>query len=135
MSQHEGGDVQLRIFGDEFYARYETLSGYSVVYDIDIGQYCYAVLAGGHLISSGIPNHKTPPSGIRKHLQEDNLVRALKFDQAYSTMRPNETPTEGSVTRTLGRDNGLLTGRKLHQGDINGLTILVNFKDVKNQHQ
>ena len=129
--QHEGGDIQLRIFGDEFYARYETLSGYSVVYDVDKGQYCYAILAGGHLVSSGIPSSKSPPAGIHKHLQEDGVIRALKFDENYSIIRPREITNNGSATRTLGRDSGLLTGRKLHEGDIKGLTILVNFKDVK----
>ncbi len=42
--QHAGGDVQLNIFGDEFYARYETLDGYTVVFDKDHGCYCYALL-------------------------------------------------------------------------------------------
>lgn len=34
-SQEEGEDVRLVVFGDDKYARYETLDGYSVVYDAD----------------------------------------------------------------------------------------------------
>ena len=48
--QRTGGDVQLRIFGDEFYARYESLEGYTVVYDEDCGCYCYSILAVGRFV-------------------------------------------------------------------------------------
>jgi hypothetical protein len=43
-SQENGPDVKLVVFGDEFYARYETIDGYTVVYDIDLKQYCYSIL-------------------------------------------------------------------------------------------
>ncbi len=42
--QENGSDVELVVFGDEFYARYETKDGYTVVYDPDRGLYCYALL-------------------------------------------------------------------------------------------
>lgn len=59
--QKQGGDVQLRVYGDEFYARYETMDGYTVVYDTDKETYCYAALAKGYLISSGAPLYKPVP--------------------------------------------------------------------------
>jgi len=131
-SQQKEAGVSLRVFGDEFYARYESLEGYTVLYDVDIGKYCYALLIRGHLVSSGIPNNQDPPVEVTKHLQEDSLVRALNFDQEYSRIRPTETRDDDDETaRVLGRDSGLLTGRKLHQGHVKGLTILVNFNDIK----
>ena len=36
--QRTGGDIPLHIYGDEFYARYETVDGYTVVYDSDLGR-------------------------------------------------------------------------------------------------
>ncbi len=67
--QHTGSDVQLRIFGDEFYARYETNDGHTVVFDKDYGCYCYALLASGRFVSSGIPIGKPLPDVLRKHLK------------------------------------------------------------------
>jgi M6 family metalloprotease-like protein len=128
--QHVGGDIELRIFGDEFYARHETLSGYTVVYDKTLGRYCYATLAGGHFVSSGVPVNKPIPAGLRKHLKEEPQVRNDKFDQRYEQLRPAEGITGSSATRTLGPENGLLSGRTLHKGRVRGLTILVDFKDV-----
>jgi hypothetical protein len=48
--QKNGSDVQLRVYGDEFYARYESIDGHTVVYDTDKDQYCFATLANGVLI-------------------------------------------------------------------------------------
>ena len=128
--QRTGGDVQLRIFGDEFYARYESLDGYTVVYDEDCGCYCYAILASGRLVSSGVPVPKPRPAGLLKHLKEDPLVRNEKFEQNYNHFRPREVDPDSSRTRVLGPDEGLLTGRKLHRGTVRGLTIIVDFDDI-----
>ena len=66
--QEKGPEVELVVNGDEFYARYETTDGYSVVYDMDLGLYCYAALANGAFVSTGTPIGKTPPVGLRRHL-------------------------------------------------------------------
>ena len=128
--QHTGGDVQLKIFGDEFYARYETLDGYTVLYDKDYRGYCYALLAAGRFVSSGVPIGKPRPAGLRKHLKEEPNVRNEKFEQNYNLIRPREDDPDTSATRTLGPDGGLLSGRKLHKGPVKGLTIIVDFDDV-----
>ncbi len=128
--QHTGDDVQLNIFGDEFYARYETLDGYTVVFDKDHGCYCYALLASGRFVSSGAPIGKPLPDGLRKHLKEESAVYNEKFELNYNRLRPRETDPDLSATRTIGPDDGLLSGRKLHQGTVRGLTIIVDFDDV-----
>ncbi|MDD1735983.1 MAG: metalloprotease, partial [Methanothrix sp.] len=53
-SQEKGPDVELKVFGDEFYSRYESLDGYSMVYDADLGLFCYAYLIKGEFVSSGV---------------------------------------------------------------------------------
>ncbi len=126
-----GESLQLRIFGDEFYARRETLDGYTVLYDTGQRCYCYATLAVGRFVSSGIPVHKPVPPDLRKHLKEDPEVRNEKFGLRYARLRPPEDGTETTMMRTLGPDGGLLNGRKLHRGPILGLTVIVDFDDIR----
>ena len=77
-SQENGPDVELVVFGDEFYARYETKNGYTVVYDTSLGQYCYVILRNGRFASSGVPISRRRPLGIRRHLKESESVRNEK---------------------------------------------------------
>ena len=65
--QEAGPDVQLMVWGDEFYARRETISGYTVVYDRELGLYCYAQLAQGWFVTTRVPITKPPPPGIPPH--------------------------------------------------------------------
>lgn len=129
--QGDAEALQLRFFGDEFYARQETLDGYTVVYDSEQRRYCYALLAAGHFVSSGVPVGKPPPRGLAKHRKEDPAVRNAKFGQRYARLRPEEA--EVVNIRTLGPDGGLLGGRKLHRDEVLGLTVLVDFDDVQSR--
>lgn len=127
--QSDGPPIQLRVFGDEFYARYETLDGYTVVYDTQREKYCYAILVKGHLVSSGAPTDKPVPMGLLRHLQEDKEIRNRKFNQKYGMMRPPTEPVPG-ISATLGTNNGLLPGKQLsREPRVVGLTILINFKN------
>lgn len=129
--QSIGNSLQLRIFGDEFYARRETLNGYTVIYDNQQKQYCYATLTVGRFVSSGIPVYKPAPVNLRKHLKETPDVRNEKFSMRHSCLRNHQHENESSQMRTLGTEQGLLTGRKLHKGNIKGLTVLVEFDDIR----
>ena len=129
--EQENGDlVRLVVNGDEFYARHETEEGYTVVYDSDLGQFCYAILLEGMFASSGVSMSQEPPSGIRRHLKEASSVRNAKFEQRYAQLRPAETELNPHIFRTLGRNEGLLTGRRVSEGNVKGLTVLVEFADV-----
>jgi len=129
--QSIGDALQLRIFGDEFYARKETLGGYTVIYDTEQRRYCYATLAVGRFVSTGIPLYKPAPQNLRRHLKEDPEVRNEKFGLRYARVRPPEEDAETALMRTLGPDEGLLNGRKLHEGQIQGLTVIVDFDDIR----
>jgi hypothetical protein len=83
-SQEKGPDVQLRVFGDEFYARYETANGYTVIYDPDIGRFVYALLDEGRFVSSSIGLDQEPPAGVAPHLEEADLVRSKKAENRFS---------------------------------------------------
>lgn len=133
--QSIGDPVALRIFGDEFYARYETEDGFTAVYDATRRCYCFATLADGRFVSTGVPLHKCVPNGLRRHIKEDRSVRNEKFERRYNSLRPREADPAFAVNRTLGPDDGLLEGRKLTEGDVLGLTIIVDFDDVKTNIQ
>ena len=133
LEQENGSPVSLVVTGDEFYARCETLGGFTVVYDNRLGLYCYASLIQGRFNSSEIPIHKRPPIGTRRHLQESTDVRATKFEERFRNFYPTErvVPGASSVNYTSGPNNGLLAGRRVSEGDVLGLTILVEFQDVR----
>lgn len=130
--QENGPDIRLVVVGDEFYARYETLDGYTVVYDIDRGLFCYATLRDGRFVSTGVPTTSPPPEGVRRHLQESEEVRHEQYEAKRRLMRPpDEARVFADTFRTLGPNEGLLTGRRVNRGTVRGLTILVEFQDER----
>ncbi|MCX6680578.1 MAG: M6 family metalloprotease domain-containing protein [Methanothrix sp.] len=130
--QEKGPEVQLRVYGDEFYSRYENTDGYSVVYDQDHGLYCYAFLILGEFVSSGVDLSLSPPDGVRRHFKESEEVRNRKFEARYAKMNPPASAFKPSLNlRTFGAEKGLLEGRRVSEGEIKGLTVLVAFTDVK----
>ena len=131
--QGQGKEVRLRVTGDEFYARYETLDGYAALSDRDKDQFCYAILHQGALISSGVPVTEPPPVGIPRHLRDSEAVRRQRFaarrvtpERAMRALRASS-----GAALTLGPSQGLLEGRRLTTGTVRGLTILVEFQDVR----
>lgn len=129
--QENGPDVRLVVMGDEHYAHYETIDGYTVVYDADLGLFCYALLINGRFVSSSTPISAAPPAGLRRHLEEAEIVRQEKFNLRHSSRLPPVSPHRPADTfRTLGPNNGLLTGRRVSTGRVRGLTVIVEFQDV-----
>jgi M6 family metalloprotease-like protein len=125
--QRNGPQIRLTVFGDEFYSYQENDNGYSVIYDPEIGLYTYARLLGGMLTSTGVPLHQDPPSGVKRHLRESQEVIASRFEERFAR---NYASRDGAM-RVLGRNMGLLDGRKVNQGKVLGLTIIVQFSDIK----
>ncbi len=131
--QENGPDLELVVYGDEFYARYETKDGYTVVYDIDEGQYCFAILLDGRFASSGASTAKPPPVGIKKHLKESEEVRNEKFEARFEKMSLPPPIGPPHHVRTIGANEGLLNGRRVSEGPVRGLTILVDFDDLASE--
>ena len=128
--QENGPEVQLRVFGDEHYARYETEDGYTAVYDKSLGLWCYPALPSNRLVSTGVPITHPPPVGIVRHLQESAATKRARIEERELTRRPPGMASVDEIVRTFGPNQGLLSGRQLSIGTVRGLTILVNFKDV-----
>jgi M6 family metalloprotease-like protein len=131
-SQEKGPEVNLRVYGDEFYARYEDLDGYTVVYDQDLGLYSYALLIQGEFVSSGLDISQAPPPAARRHFKEAEEVRNRKFGNRFAKMNPPAVSYKPYLNfRTFGPEKGLMEGRRVSEGEINGLTVLVQFQDLK----
>ena len=82
--QEKGSEVKLRVFGDEFYARYETEEGYTAIYDDDLGLFTYARLKDGRFLSSGLDLSRSPPPDLEKHLEESDEVRLDKAAKRFT---------------------------------------------------
>ncbi len=120
-----GSHVQLRVWGDEFYAVGETLDGYTVVRDDTSGLLCYAELSadGRSLVSTGVPaTEPQPPARLPKHVRvaqdaarEQALAARADFDR-----RANEGPLAPPKLRVT---RGPTTGA------VEGIILLVDFSD------
>lgn len=128
--QENGPEIRLRVFGDEHYARYESIDGYTAIYDEANGRYCYASLAGNRFVSTGVPIDYPPPAGVMRHLQESAAVKRAKSEERQLLHRPPQAGAFERIVRTFGPNQGLLDGRQLSIGRVRGLTILVNFQDI-----
>ncbi|GAA4712273.1 M6 family metalloprotease domain-containing protein [Phytohabitans rumicis] len=127
--QEAGPSVQLVVWGDEFYARRETTSGYTVVYDRGLGLYCYAQLVLGRFTSTRVPIAKPPPPRVPPHLSEWELVRRDRAAVRSRALLQPAVVADSDVQLTFGSAGGLLPGRRVSRGRIRGLTVLVAFPD------
>jgi len=80
-SQENGSDIELVVFGDEWYAWYETPAGYPVIYDEQKGLFCHAIVVEGRFLSTGVPATEAPPAGAQQHARESQAVRRAKIRQ------------------------------------------------------
>lgn len=129
--QDQGPDVKLVAFGDEHYHRLETQSGFSAVFDRDICRYCYARVMAGAFVSTGVTVDRVAPADVRRHLREAREVRKRTAEVRRKSRLPAPTVEATTTMRTFGPNRGLLEGRRLSVGEVTGLTILVNFQDIK----
>src|SRR5678815_721280 len=101
LGQKNGPEISLKVFGDEHYARYETLDGYTAVYDDDAGIFCYARLAAGVFRSTGVAVTSPPPAGLARHLKESAVASQAKTE-ARKTRRSAiaNSPDNENIVRT-----------------------------------
>jgi hypothetical protein len=95
--QRDGSEVQLVVFGDEFYARYETLDGHSAVYDDARGAFCYARLVDGAFVSTGVAVTGPPPPEAVQRGAESETVRRAKSAAAHAEKFPSQRSNEGGA--------------------------------------
>jgi hypothetical protein len=90
--QENGPELSLVVHGDESYARYETPSGYTVIYDPELGLYTYALTDDqGKFVSSKTPTNEEPPANLPLHLKESFPVRSAKAEAQIKKRSPTDT--------------------------------------------
>jgi M6 family metalloprotease-like protein len=134
-TQGDGTSLRLVTFGDERYGRYETVDGYTVLYDEDVQAFSYAYQApDGALLPTGVRADAEPPPDVPRHVHEALDRRNAWVRGRTELMLPQPTPgtppADTEAMLTFGPDGGLLRGRKLDSGNVRGLTILVRFPDL-----
>ena len=64
LPQEKGGDITLVVEGDEFYSIHETLDGFTVLYNFQEGQFCYATMIGNELVATEYPASGPTSGGL-----------------------------------------------------------------------
>lgn len=128
LKQPDGSLVAVRVYGDEFYHEVESIDGYILIRDEKTKEICYALLSsdGNEYKSSGVkyeggkvpltislrtkPHTRIAADAINKRIREKKL--RLGFN-------PDGSSSSGLRSVTVLPDT------------VYGITVLVNFKDVK----
>ena len=143
--QPDGSSFQVRLSGDEFFAYEETLDGQVIIFDESTRYYCYAKISNNQLISTGLPvitnlesfteqESKLKLLNIPLHVRLSDKQFVETLQQRRSEMRVDakgrtlfpETNLEFKSTREP--HNTSLQTHEIN-GEITGLTILVDFDD------
>ncbi len=145
-TQPDGTVLDLRVFGDEYYARTETAEGFTVVYNREDNSYHYADIAadGSALVPTGnrVEIDVKPPTPAHlelagKRIAEISRTRRAETDgvrtrlwrervQAVRAIHRAESggiPLVGPVARFAKIKAAPVTG------NLHGLTILAQFPD------
>ena len=126
--QPDGSYVSVKIYGDEYYCRGESMDGYTLVRDPESGWICYATLSddGSELVSTGIHYtgddaaealKKSVPS-LPKHLDLEESIRMKIVHENFRKLNLEQAGGESKAASQL-----------IVEGDIKEITLLVDFSD------
>jgi len=123
IQQPDGSTVDIRVWGDEYFAHGETVDGYAVTRDLASGFLCYATLSENatELVSTGIPAGDAPPAALAKHLRIAKDAAAAQARRSRDEFINRQLATFSSPPR--GGRPGTTTG------EVVGITLLVDFSD------
>jgi M6 family metalloprotease-like protein len=137
-TQPDGTAIELWGKGDEFYANFETMDGYTAVFDQTLKAYCYAELAAdeSQLVSTGIQVHRGDPEalGLSQHLRLGQEAVNRQVQERYALWN--------AATETSQRWSQLKAARQLAASGMNfappgitttgtraGVCLLIDFDD------
>jgi len=137
----DGSSIRVRGWGNQHYAVFETLDGFTIVKDPETGYYKYAKLSedGNDLIPSDADVGKAEPAafGIEPHLRirRDSAKRKAMSAPMLQGERPRwqqrrEKKRDELKARALAAGPGDRPRSTTTVGNYVGLCILVEFPDV-----
>lgn len=139
--QPDGAKINLKGWGNQYFAVFETLDGYTVVKNPSTGFYEYAKLSadGSYLEPTGLVVGEADPAaaGIPKHIRISKAAASETARAAASRMTgmarwQERIQEERDSKRMMMASNGLIAAppRRETKGDYVGLCILIQFPDV-----
>ena len=122
LAQPDGQQVEVRVWGDEFYQRVESLDGYTLVRDPLTSVICYADLAadGRRFVSTGVRAGEPAPAHLTRGLTLPADVRAAEAGK----VRQDFLAHEAALLADKNRDP-----QPSNQGNVLGLTLIIDFSD------
>ena len=147
-TQPNGEELELRVVGNQYYARTQSLDGYTLIFNSVEQAYYYAELSvdGHNLVSTGILTSKELPLGVQlaKNLRISHESQVEKTKQRYDEfeqgIQQEKRWKQFKQTSQAFREYKELKSSGFHVdaappsdpptlGDLVGLTILVDFSD------
>ncbi len=139
-TQPDGTPIQLHGKGDEFAAVFETLDGYTVVFDPAQRAYCYAQQAAdGTLVSNGTQVHLGNPAalgfakGVRmspEARKKQVVARWQRWEQGMQIQRRWEAQKMAARTFYSQQKDGQFSPPTFTTVGLKvGLTLLIDFSD------
>jgi len=121
----DGTSVDVRVWGDEFYRRVESMDGYTLVRDPASGTTCYARLSvdGSELVSTGVPVRAAVPAGL--DLQPHIRISPASVRAKVAAARARVEKDRVEVVTRLGRRPLSVTATNA----VEGIVLLVDFDD------
>ena len=140
-SNPDGTTVTLRGSGNQFYAVFETLDGYTVVKDPQSGFYQYAKLSDDkeELVPTGVNVGEAEPASlglapnlrIRRQAAKDKAMRAaMQVEERPQWQIRRESKKRMARAGVLGGDPTLAPLADTTTGNYVGLCLLIKFPDV-----
>jgi M6 family metalloprotease-like protein len=140
-TQPDGTTLQVRSWGDQHAASFETLDGYAVVLNDTTGFYEIAALTddGTDLVPTGVAPGGAPPDGVAPGLRAGAQAMRTRAMQQISGLGPRRCDErrrerkETMLAMRAARANGaiaLAPPQRSTVGDYLGLCILVDFSDA-----
>ncbi|MDP4180589.1 MAG: M6 family metalloprotease domain-containing protein [Bacillota bacterium] len=139
MKQPDNTYVDVKIWGDEYFQRAESIDGYTVCRDPHTGWICYANInnSSDEYVSSGVVYNKRLSANTITLKNGRKLTRGLKLGKSAILKKAREkhdelflagetgntTSIQNSYNKTLDSDYSGSTS------PITGLTILIDFSD------
>jgi M6 family metalloprotease-like protein len=149
--QPDGSMVKVKVFGDEFYQRVESLDGYTLVRDPKTNWICYAKLNNDQsdLLSTGEVYKASYADQIGKNtiittlekgldIKKDALLQKVnaeknkaKFDDFINYPMQQVQKSTSPDTTAPNASSNTIQANAPGNGNVIGLTILINFPDEK----
>jgi M6 family metalloprotease-like protein len=131
--QPDGTFIEVKLYGDEFYMRAESLDGYTVIRDEVTGwiNYAYLSIDGSELLPTTIKYRSTQAIPVAAPVNFNSPQHLkIKPSSITKTANKNKQLSGFDVVETA---MGNKTGVNPILGNFKGLTIIVDFSDAPGQ--